>query len=99
MNGNGFAIGEHGQRRFWCLLRKSHSHLISGKNQHTHITKILVTPCVVAMDMGIDQKTNLPIVQAANSSDNLLGKGCELIIYHDDTILADRQADIATTAL
>ena len=96
MDRNGIAIRQNGQGVLRRLRRQADADFIPGEDQHAHPAQVLVAARVVAMNVGVDQEPDLGVRDPSDRGHDLVRERRELVVDHDDAVLAHRDADVPT---
>src|SRR5690349_12984179 len=64
-----------------------------------HLFEILITPGMVAVNVRVQQETDLTAIDAVNCSLDLLRQRSKLIVDHEESVGSGEQPDISTRAL
>ena len=90
------AVGQHGQRQIGVhLLHHAHAHPVVGENGDSQPSQVLVASDMVAVNVGVDHEADLAVVQVGDGGQDAFRQRGELVVHHDDAVIAHRQPDIA----
>ena len=92
------AVGEGRQRQRGRSLGQPQPHAVLGHDHQPHAAEVLVAPHVVAVHVGVDHETDVTVGDPADRRQNPVRQRGELVVDHDDAVVADRQSDVASAA-
>jgi hypothetical protein len=73
------------------------AYIVMGKDGRIFLKK-RISACVVGMIMSIDNETNRFVCDPLESGTDFVGQRSELVVDHDNPIVANRDADVPSRA-